>query len=163
VLSAIIVAAVSRTDVLPGADAQGEEQPEAEDSRDCSVLDHPLVRQAQARGAAALLFVIDEGSMVDLGCRVATIVMRDCERWRVVIAGDVGQLEPVGRGSASGEPSTSWARRASSPRTSVTGRRSRRCSDAGVNPQWARARHQWSTMPTLGSDKAVWDEMRDAS
>lgn len=46
------------------------------------------------------LFIIDEGSMVDVELlgEFATIVLRDCDAWQICIAGDVGQLEPVGRG-----------------------------------------------------------------
>jgi hypothetical protein len=46
------------------------------------------------------LFIIDEGSMVDVELlgEFAMVVLRDCDAWQICIAGDVGQLEPVGRG-----------------------------------------------------------------
>jgi DNA replication protein DnaC len=46
------------------------------------------------------LFIIDEGSMVDVELlgEFAMIVLRDCEAWQICIAGDAGQLAPVGRG-----------------------------------------------------------------
>jgi energy-coupling factor transporter ATP-binding protein EcfA2 len=46
------------------------------------------------------LFIIDEGSMVDVELlgEFAMIVLRDCEAWQICIAGDSGQLSPVGRG-----------------------------------------------------------------
>jgi hypothetical protein len=54
----------------------------------------------KAAGLPPTLFIIDEGSMVDVELmgEFAMVVLRDCQAWQVCIAGDVGQLEPVGRG-----------------------------------------------------------------
>lgn len=60
---------------------------------------HSFVKR-KACGLPPTFFIIDEGSMVDLELlgELAKVVLRDCSRWQICIAGDVGQLEPVGRG-----------------------------------------------------------------
>lgn len=60
---------------------------------------HSFVKR-KASGLPPTFFIIDEGSMVDLELlgELAKVVLRDCSKWQICIAGDVGQLEPVGRG-----------------------------------------------------------------
>lgn len=60
---------------------------------------HSFVKR-KAAGLPPTFFIIDEGSMVDLELlgELAKVVLRDCSKWQICIAGDVGQLEPVGRG-----------------------------------------------------------------
>jgi hypothetical protein len=60
---------------------------------------HSFVKR-KAGALPPTFIIIDEGSMVDLELmgELAKVVLRDCSKWQICIAGDVGQLEPVGRG-----------------------------------------------------------------
>jgi hypothetical protein len=93
-----------------------------------------------------------------LNSSFAVIVLRDCEAWQICIAGDSGQLSPVGRGNASeklwisskARASSSCARKnatepvsRSSKRNAVSGGRSGRpVSSTSTSP---RARPKYGT------------------
>jgi hypothetical protein len=168
VLSAIMVAAVSEgTDVrclAPTHKAKNNLKLKIPATVPCSTI-HSFVKRKPA-ALPPTFFVIDEGSMVDLELlsEFATIVMRDCERWQVVIAGDVGQLEPVGRGEcfrravdqlgASGELFALDKCYRTSFETLFAAQASIR------NGRVPAPAEGVVDVPTLGSDKAVWDEVR---